>query len=215
MLFLEFQHWAVATLGSHLILVGDPCQLPPLVHSKTRRKDLQLSLMERLIEQGYPCDILNVQHRSHKMIANWSSRRFYNSELQSAGQVAQQTLARNQHVTDTPFTSAPMVLVDVKEGSEVYLSGGGSLFNHAEISAVVAIVNRLITMGVRREEIGVISPYQAQVDLVSKRMGEGNGLTIKTVDSFQGSERSVIGGDVGCHYSPPLFYPEFTLVCNW
>ena len=187
-----------------MILVGDPHQLPPLVHSKKRRRDLQLSLMERLIEQGYPCDVLNVQHRSHKMIASWSSQRFYNSGLYSAGRVAQQTLARDQNVADNPFTRAPMVLVSVNGGSEVHLSCGGSLFNHAEISAVAAIVNRLVTMGVNPEDIGVISPYQSQVDLISKRLGEVGGLTIKTVDSFQGSERGVIGGGVASHCLPYL-----------
>ena len=176
------------------------------MHSKKRRRDLQLSLMERLIEQGYPCDTLNVQHRSHETIASWSSRCFYNSGLHSAAQVAQQTLARNPYVVDNPFTRAPMVLVSVKGGSEAHLSGAGSLFNPVEISAVAVVVNRLVKMGVTPEEIGVISPYQLQVDLISKRLGEVDGLTIKTVDSFQGSERGVIGGGVACYCLPCCLY---------
>lgn len=177
--------------------MGDPRQLPPLVHSRRRRKDLQLSLMERLIGQGYECDVLNIQHRSNHVIADWSSQRFYHSKLRTAGHVASQAVAGKTSVKDTPFTRAPMILVNVRTGSEVSMQDGGSLFNPVEITSVVAVVNRLQAAGVQFDDIGIISPYQAQVDLLVKRFNSANKLTIKTVDSFQGSEKDVIGWEIG------------------
>ena len=153
--------------------------------------------MERLIGQGYECDVLNIQHRSNYVIADWSSQRFYHSKLRTAGHVANQVMAGKTSVKDTPFTRASMVLVDVETGSEVSMQDGGSLFNPMEITSVVAIVNRLQAAGVQCDDIGIISPYQAQVDLLAKRFNGANKLTIKTVDSFQGSERNVIGWDIG------------------
>ena len=195
--FLEFQHWSAVNLGDHLILVGDPLQLPPLVHSRRRRKALQLSMMERLILQGHRCDVLDIQHRSHHTIAAWSSQRFYDSALKSAEHVAQRTLADNEHICDNNFTRAAMVLVNVVDGAEVLLQDRGSLFNPEEVFAVCAIVKRLLAAGTRPEDLGIIAPYQAQVDMLVTSLSSLNDLAIRTVDSFQGGEREVIGWVAG------------------
>ena len=57
----------------------------------------------------------------------------------------------------------------------------------------------LLAAGVRHDEIGVITPYNAQVELLRAELheerqvtaagGEGSALDVGTVDGFQGREK--------------------------
>ena len=84
---------------------------------------------------------------------------------------------------------------------------GGSKANDGEAGVVLAYVARLVRGGLRSDQIGVITPYSAQVANLKERRGERfAGLEIHTVDGFQGREKEAIiiscvrcnaGGSVG------------------
>ena len=65
-----------------------------------------------------------------------------------------------------------------------------------EADAASEIVKSLVTVGVPGEEIGVITPYRAQQALIRRRLenlgSAVSGVSVDTVDRFQGGEREVI-----------------------
>lgn len=62
--------------------------------------------------------------------------------------------------------------------------------NPLEARLVKEIVEKLISMGVKEEWIGVITPYDDQVDLVRTLLEEK--VEVHSVDGFQGREKEVI-----------------------
>ena len=72
---------------------------------------------------------------------------------------------------------------------------GGSKRNLGEARAAMAHVRRLLSAGVRAEDIGVITPYSAQVGVLRELRSASDGagaVEIATVDGFQGREKEVI-----------------------
>ncbi|GFR40163.1 hypothetical protein Agub_g720 [Astrephomene gubernaculifera] len=71
---------------------------------------------------------------------------------------------------------------------------GSSYANAGEAKAVMAHVQRLIKRGIPAADIGVITPYNAQVALLKEMRQEriGSGLEISSVDGFQGREKEAV-----------------------
>jgi DNA replication ATP-dependent helicase Dna2 len=62
--------------------------------------------------------------------------------------------------------------------------------NPEEAAAVVETVQSYLDAGVAPEDVGVIAPYRAQVAEIGSRAPDG--VTVDTVDRFQGSSKEVI-----------------------
>ncbi|KAG2501054.1 hypothetical protein HYH03_000873 [Edaphochlamys debaryana] len=71
---------------------------------------------------------------------------------------------------------------------------GSSYANEGEAKAVIAHVRRLLKRGISAPNIGIITPYNAQVALLKEMRGEvgGPALEISSVDGFQGREKEAI-----------------------
>jgi len=68
--------------------------------------------------------------------------------------------------------------------------GSTSRENHLEARLVTGIVEKLLEVGVKEEWVGVITPYDDQVDLLDSLLpGE---VEVHSVDGFQGREKEVI-----------------------
>jgi ATP-dependent RNA/DNA helicase IGHMBP2 len=81
---------------------------------------------------------------------------------------------------------------EVEEGTE-------SRYNSQEAKLVVKELNRLIKAGVPSDEIAIISPYSAQVKLLTGMVlgekgvpGDLTALEIDSVDAFQGREKEAV-----------------------
>ena len=109
----------------------------------------------------------------HPEIMDVSNRLYYDGLL-TAGVNAEDR---------TPPSGAPLAFVPVESDEE-----GRS--NLDEAKRVVEIVESLVAE-VGPENIGVISPFRAQVVLL-RRLLEGTGVGADTVERFQGGERDVI-----------------------
>ena len=72
-----------------------------------------------------------------------------------------------------PQPSWPVALLPVYTGGEA--SDGLSKVNRAEVDAVAAVVQGLCAAGLSAAEIGVVSPYAAQVRLLRHRLRGGGG----------------------------------------
>ena len=182
---------AATTLANRFVLVGDHHQLPPVVRAEdtgSEAADLDQSLFQRLIETHPEAGILlDRQYRMAQRIQAFPSREFYDGALRPAtGDVA------GQHLTDLSGVEAadlPAYLQD----RVAFVDPGGTAdgnTNAAEASAVAAVVEEFLEAGTSLADIGVIAPYRAQVATIKQRVPDG--VTVDTVDRFQGSSEEVI-----------------------
>lgn len=77
---------ALATVPQHLIMIGDPKQLPATVLSvEVHAAGRNISAMQRLMDGcRYPCAYLNIQYRMHPEILAFPNRMFYENSLITA-----------------------------------------------------------------------------------------------------------------------------------
>ena len=182
-----------------LVLVGDHKQLPPTVISKVAEDGgLGRSLFERLIECGLDAHMLTTQYRMHPTIREYPSARFYDDRLEDGCDSSERPPAAGFL---WPDWDNPVAFVPV-EGSEIVDEESASKSNLDEAAMVLSIVGNLLSTGdLSAHEVGVITPYNGQVRLLTDLFeqaggfGEGSnfeGLEIKSVDGYQGREKEII-----------------------
>ncbi|KAH9251065.1 hypothetical protein BASA81_011125 [Batrachochytrium salamandrivorans] len=180
------------------ILVGDHCQLGPVVMSKrAANAGLNASLFERLVILGLRPVRLQVQYRMHPCLSEWVSNTFYEGSLQN-GVTAED---RTNTAQDFPWidTSRPMMFYSC-QGSEEMAATGTSYLNRAEATNVEKIVTALIRGGVAGCQIGVITPYEGQRAFIVTQLANFGSLhslayaevEVSSVDAFQGREKEYI-----------------------
>lgn len=173
---IEPMAWVVIPFAKTWVLAGDPFQLPPTVLSdEARQKGFNISILERSFKNCKNICFLNTQYRMRKAIADFSSRYFYQNELQTPEN--QQNVGTHITFFDTAGTG-----FDEKSGSD-----GVSLMNEGELD----IVNKIIdTEKLDTRNVAFISPYNGQVQLAKEQLS--NKIRISTIDSFQGQEKEVV-----------------------
>jgi len=182
-----------------LILIGDHKQLPPTIISK-RAEDAGFvrSLFERLVDAGIKPFMLKTQYRMHPCISEYPSARFYDGLLDD-GVSSKERLAPAGFIW--PNWDLPLAFIPIEsiEGTDVE---NASRYNSDEAIKVVEIVQKLLeSMELSPSDIGVITPYNGQVRLLTDHFdslgGIGKdepffGLEIRSVDGYQGREKEVI-----------------------
>ena len=191
---------------SQVVLIGDQKQLPPTIISREAdAAGLGTSLFERMLSRGIRTFMLKVQYRMHPAIAAYPSKAFYAGALLSG---TPPSARRAPMGFDWPVPAVPLAFVDVPDGYE--RSDGSSQTNPVEAQKIVNIVKKLAAgHDVIFGEIGVVTPYSAQVRAI-KRLLNGNkpeirsrfdapadpntiqALEVCSVDGFQGREKEVI-----------------------
>ncbi|CAM6126000.1 unnamed protein product [Calypogeia fissa] len=182
-----------------IVLVGDPAQLPPTVISRDALDEgLSKSLFEHLQECGMEPLLLDTQYRMHPFLASWPSQMFYGNRLLSHVKPSERPIPAG---LAWPNKSKPLVFIDYANGSEQTTAFGNSYFNRREALQVVQVVDFLLKEGdLSCIDVGVISPYSAQIRLLQDLFLEGEtaekgsfaDLEVMTVDGFQGREKEVI-----------------------
>ena len=204
---LEAACWIPIRRAQRVILAGDHCQLPPTVKCyEALRGGLGRTLMERIaMLKPEVVTLLRMQYRMHEDIMRFSSDWFYHNQMVAAPQV------KNRSILDldlpmtwiSPPDSSPTITdsLSVGEGKD----SGSSLSNVAEarltllaLQAYFELIGRQRIID-ERIDVGIISPYRAQVQLLRKLMRQNEffrpfrrAITVNTVDGFQGQERDVI-----------------------
>ena len=189
---LEAACWIAIRKAGRVILAGDHCQLPPTVKSIMALKGgLGKTLMERIVEnKPETVTLLKMQYRMNEQIMKFSSEWFYHGMVESAPTVSHRGILDY----DTPMMWIDTAECDGKEG-----------FVGEKIGK-----QRILEESI---DVGIISPYRAQVQLLRKELRKREFfrpyrhlLTVNTVDGFQGQERDIIlislvrsndGGDIG------------------
>ncbi len=154
---------------NQLIMAGDPYQLPSLVSETGEKLKYNRSLMERLMEIKVPAELLDVQRRMNPLIAQFSNQHYYNNQLKTD----------YQH----DFKIVPIQIININ-GDEQKINN--SYQNSSEVERLNLEYQNLKTIF---EEVIVISPYQAQCNLIKQINPE---ITVHTIDSFQGKEAEAV-----------------------
>lgn len=173
--------------GERLILAGDHKQLPPYTASEHADEgEFEISLFEHLIST-YSAPIttlLDTQYRMHKAIAQFPNQYFYGGKLQHG--------AENERWR---FDALPPLSAFDVTGEETR-GPTGTLYNDTEVEAVCTRVEQLLDAGLEAHEIGIITPYSGQVSklrvALPDRYQSESGLTVSTIDAYQGSESEAI-----------------------
>jgi len=120
------------------------------------------------------------------------SQEFYGGKLIASPSVKDISLADiiKTNEKDPILSSKPIVFIDtVGNFPEKRKKDSQSRYNPEEAKLVKDIVNKLIKAGVSPKDIGVITPYKDQEDLLKKLLKD---VEVQTVDGFQGREKEVI-----------------------
>ena len=152
-------------------------------------QDFDQSSFKEMIESGrFDWVLLSTNYRSHWAIAGLVSRLFYGGRL-GAFRVRE------------PLEEDTLKLIDTRgiDHRQEHSAGNESLENNLEAECVVQELDRLIRKEkFRAKDIGIITPYKSQVDLIRQKVTAHFGrdvcdlLEVATVDSFQGSEKPAI-----------------------
>ncbi|RCK58802.1 putative ATP-dependent RNA helicase ECM32 [Candida viswanathii] len=151
-----------------LVLVGDQKQLSCF----SLIPNLSLSLFERVLLNGtYKTPhMLDTQYRMHPDISEFSRNRFYGGLLKDGID------ASARHIEGV--TSSPLYFWDTKGNAReqsvrnfLREDRGYTYTNRDEIAYIKQVIRTLIiTKGVRRDQIGIVTPYSGQRDLISSML---------------------------------------------
>ncbi|CAI9100039.1 OLC1v1036956C1 [Oldenlandia corymbosa var. corymbosa] len=196
---LEIACWIALLKGSRCILAGDHLQLPPTIQSvDAEKKGLGRTLFERLADLygEEVMSMLTVQYRMHEHIMNWSSAELYDSKIEAHPSVATHKLYNLDGVVKSTVTEPTLLLVDTAGcDMEEKKDEEDSTLNEGEAEVAIAHAKRLVQSGVQASDIGIITPYAAQIVFLKMLRGNDDKLKnieISTVDGFQGREKEAI-----------------------
>nr|XP_057932481.1 RNA helicase Mov10l1 isoform X3 [Doryrhamphus excisus]XP_057932482.1 RNA helicase Mov10l1 isoform X3 [Doryrhamphus excisus] len=196
----------ISERDGQLVLAGDPCQLGPIVKSKTATAfGLGVSLLERLMdnplyarhEWGYNPKLvtkLTYNYRSHEALLTMPSRLFYHGELcVKAPRPVVDSLCQWKTLPKKGF---PLLFHGIR-GKEMREGNNPSWFNPVEAVQVMVYCCQLAKKPykpVDTSEIGIIAPYRKQCEKIRILLAKVGLSDIKvgSVEEFQGQEFLVI-----------------------
>jgi hypothetical protein len=143
---------------------------------------------------GEQCAVmLTIQYRMHQSIMEYFSNALYGGRLVADPSVAQHLLPMLPGVREKEDTLHPLVVLDTAGCGMEETEEEGSKYNVHEVELVQTHLASLVAAGVRADQIAVIAPYNAQVNLLRERLlGLYPGLEVGTVDGFQGREKEAV-----------------------
>lgn len=205
---LEAACWIPARKVSRIILAGDHCQLPPTIKSQEAlRGGLGTTLMER-IAHNHPeaVTLLRTQYRMNEQIMRFSSEWFYKGQVESAPDVRFRGILDYDNPIEWIVPDTPIEGEDADTAFREQFAGenfgrvnkGEARYTLDTLQAYFEKIGRQRILD-ERIDVGIISPYRAQVQYLRQLIRRRDGLrpfrhliSVNTVDGFQGQERDII-----------------------
>jgi ATP-dependent RNA/DNA helicase IGHMBP2 len=197
---LEPANWIPILKSHRVIFAGDHYQLPPTIKSRDAAKDgLEVTLFEKAIQRNRADVMLREQYRMHQKIMDFSNHYFYKNQLLANGEVRSWTVFDVDQPVEFVDTAGAGFFEQIEPETK-------SPFNKEEANLLYGHLDNFLKFVELNggmdliSNIGIISPYKAQVSLLQDQFDEKyidspefkNKVTIKTIDSFQGQERDII-----------------------
>ena len=177
------------------IFVGDHKQLDPIIPKNTNNEMFAESIFSRLA-RIYPDDInlLNTSYRLNETLIKIPNALFYDNRLHSDSTTRLDNIQYQcTYHTQVLNNDSHILLLH-----NVFDAAGRSPH---EAKLVAELVSDLLKNGVNLSDIGIMSPYRAQVREIKKEIkkivstliySQLKSLFVDTVDSMQGQERNYI-----------------------
>jgi len=166
---------------------------------------LETTLFDRLLAMHGSSikRMLTTQYRMHEKIMSFPSTELYDSKLIAAETVKHRLLSQLPGVQETEDTKEPVIFYDTQGGDwaekaeEENLAKNRSMAesksNEMEAALVVQHVRKLIDAGLDPQDIACITPYNAQLSILSQALKTRfPGIELGTVDGFQGREKEAV-----------------------
>lgn len=197
---LEAACWAAIQKADRVILAGDHQQLPPTIQCcEAARRGLDHTLLEQVaLHKPEAVSLLKIQYRMNEVLMHFSSEWFYNGLLEAAPEVKHRSILD----WDSPIT---WIDTSEMEFKEEFIGESFGRINKQEADLLIrqleTYIQRIGSERILEEriDIGIISPYKAQVQYLRAKIRSNAALrpfrsllTVNTVDGFQGQERDVI-----------------------
>ena len=203
---------------ARFIMIGDHKQLPAVVQQTTADSmvdekslneiglhDCSRSLFERLINRygSNPdlCFMLTSQGRMHEDIADFPNRAFYNGKLHPVPlphQIAKLNIRKaSPGSLEDIVRFSRIAFIDVRKRER----GVSDKINLTEARLIARMVNHIFHLNRDSFDpdrtVGVIVPYRNQITAIRKEIANFgidllNGITIDTIERYQGSQRKFI-----------------------
>lgn len=178
---------------------------------KNSKIPLEVTLFDRLVAlyentvKGGITRMLTIQYRFNQVIGEFPSKELYDGRLLPDETVKDRLLTDLEGVEDNEDTHTEIVFLDTT-GTGLFEStqdpadncGKGSMFedsksNEGEVNLVTVHVTALVNAGLRPSEIAVLSPYNAQVHLLSTSLKpQYPGIEVGSIDGMQGREKDAV-----------------------
>jgi uncharacterized protein len=178
----------------NLVLLGDPQQLKQ-PQQGVHPEGTEVSALEHVLGDRKTIDFdkgvfLGVTHRMHPGICHFVSEMFYEGRLEAHGSNKKQKISGNtyykgaglfyqkvDHVGNMNYSAEEVdavekIFKDLTKGDVFFTDKSGNIFP------------------LQREDVMIISPYNAQVYEIQNRLGLHEG--VGTVDKFQGRQAPVV-----------------------
>ena len=200
---------ALTQTTEQLIMIGDQKQLRPRVNEYILARDykLDISLFERLIDNGFPRVVLDTQHRMRPEISQFVSQHLYHEEnLKDATSVNCYENVRGMMYN---------IYFIHHENPEDNGEGLRSPNNEFEAMFLARLCKHLLKQRqFSQNEITVLSPYRGQDVLLRKVFDEKrlDDVRITCIDNYQGEENKIILLSL-VRSVRPGFVTEFNRIC--
>jgi len=196
---LEPAAWIPIIKSERVIFAGDHFQLPPTIKSfEAAKEGLKVTLFEKAIKRNQADVMLQEQYRMHEKIMNFSSSYFYKDRLIPNEKVRHWLVFEDDQPVEFIDTAGTGFFEQADSETK-------SSYNKEEANLLLShfqhYLKQIQEHGKTEEiqNIGIISPYKAQVGLLKDKFEETvkdeelrSKVAINTVDSFQGQERDII-----------------------
>ncbi len=196
--------------AKRFVLAGDHRQLPPTIVSQKARS-LQKTLFEELIKKYHQkSTILNVQYRMNPALMEFPNHEFYNDKIKatkSLNKISIKDIVTKidideiiENIESVQFKEVEIDLLDpqipfiflntskINERFEQRIKDSTSIQNPLEADIISIIVNIFLKSGFSSGNMGIISPYDDQRNLISSLTN----VEVKTVDGYQGREKDIM-----------------------
>ncbi|XP_033337738.2 DNA replication helicase/nuclease 2 [Megalopta genalis] len=193
------------------VLVGDPDQLPPIIKSRVARKlGADESLFARLDSNNNTVN-LTKQYRMNKNIMQLANKLTYNDMLEAGNLLVENATLNTIHVDNlskherwmqkvlSSNTNDSVIILntgrtsDLKTPAQIsdkYPKIDQKISNIWEAVIIFKLLKTLLEIGIKAQDIGVIAPYRAHVNLLKEIVQKD--VEMNTVDQYQGRDKDVI-----------------------
>ncbi|GFU24715.1 NFX1-type zinc finger-containing protein 1 [Nephila pilipes] len=170
----------------HVILIGDHQQLKPspAVYALAFKYDLNVSLFERMVENGMECFRLNIQHRMRPEIAALLVPHIYEDLKNHESVIKYESMKGiNKNVFFVSHHYNELQEFDSK-----------SKVNHHEASFLIKLCKYILLQGYEPSQVTVLTTYSGQLFALKKLVGDGllKSVRLTVVDNYQGEENDII-----------------------